>query len=668
MKQIYKLTVITFLLTLLIVVFSTVNSKAAQLTAEDFLKTDNKVIRNHSGTGSTIILRGVNAGGLFVQELWMCPTKSESGIEDQKTIEDTLVSRFGETQAQELLNTYYDNFWTESDFDRCQEMGMNVIRLPLWYRNFTDDFGNVREDAFERIDWFVEESGKRGMYVIIDMHGAPGSQNDKDHSGDINSNKALWQGPDAMANQNLFIKIWKMIAEHYEGNPVVAAYDLLNESECAAGAYTDEQTWGLYDKAYDAIRAIDKDHIIIMGATWEAYNLPRPETYGWENVIYEYHSYNYDDTTDADAQATFLENKLRGILRVNHNVPSYIGETSFFSNMESWERCLKILDDYKFSWTLWNYKVTGDGTNTWGLYNTNVSKPSIVSDSYETIKRKWSNIQTSETYKNTEVCDIVERFISYTPSATLIGDATVSSISSQGYTGREIKPFITVSYKGTKLINNVDYTLTYSNNIHCGKATISITGMGKYEGVKKVTFNILPEAISNFRAILLTETTMNLTWKKSINADGYYIYQYKSGKYKQIGKIKSFSNVYKIKKLKAGTSYKFRICSYVDIDSKEYLGAITNLKVSTKVGKPNIKKSKNKITWKRVNGAKGYAVYAATKRKGKYKKLKNITSSKNKNSYKLKKSGTYFVKVRAYSKINGKNVYGKYSKIIRVSN
>lgn len=240
---------------------------AKPIEQNDFLKTQDKILRNNYGMGSKIILRGVNAGGWLLQELWMCPTRSSNVIQDQKTIEQTLVRRFGEEQAQELLDTYYDSFWTEKDFDNCAEMGMNVLRLPFWYLNIVDNNGNLRADAFDRTDWFVEQAGQRGIYVILDMHGAPGSQNDKDHSGDVNSNLGLWRGADVSYNQQLFVEIWKRIAEHYKGNPTVAGYDLLNESACADGEFTNEQVWNLYDNAYDAIRAIDKDHIIIMEAT-----------------------------------------------------------------------------------------------------------------------------------------------------------------------------------------------------------------------------------------------------------------------------------------------------------------------------------------------------------------------------------------------------------------
>lgn len=638
---------------------------------KDFLKTQDKVLRNNYGMGSKIVLRGVNAGGWLLQELWMCPTQYSDGVQDQKTVESTLVKRFGEEKAKELLNTYYDSFWTEKDFDNCADMGMNVIRLPYWYLNIVDANGRLRADAFDRLDWFVEQAGQRGMYVILDMHGAPGSQNDKDHSGDINSNLGLWKGADVSYNQQLFIEVWKMVAQHYKGNPVVAGYDLLNEPSCADGDYTNEQVWNLYDDAYDAIRNIDRDHVIIMEATWEPYNLPNPTKYKWQNVMYEYHSYNYDQQLDANAQLASVNRKIKLINQMNYNVPSYIGETSFFGNMESWEKCLSALNNAGISWTLWSYKVTGDGTNTWGLYNMNITGANLESDSFDTIKSRWQASVTDNRYINSQVVNIVNRFISYSSTQVIIGNAAVSGVPNQTYTGRAITPDVTVKYGNDILAKGYDYTLQYSNNVECGTATITIVGKGGYEGIKKVTFKIVPEAVKNFLASSQTTKTLNLKWNKSYNAKGYCVYQLKKGQYVQILSLKPYYSSYKIKKLKAGIVYKFKICSYTIIDGKKYYGKASYLSTATKVSTTFLKakagKNKIKISWKKLAGAKGYDVYCSSSKKGKYKRIKNINSGKKKSmTYRVKKSGTYFLKIKGYSKINGKKVYGKFSKPLKV--
>lgn len=643
--------------------------KADVITNDDFLKANGTSLRNESGNGNRVLLRGVNVGGWFVQELWMCPTKETKTVKDQKTIESTLIERFGEEKANELLNVYYDNFWTTTDFDNCQQMGLNCLRLPIWYYNIIDRNGEVREDAFDRIDWFVSEAGKRGIYVIIDMHGAPGSQNDKDHSGDVSSNKGLWQGADVMYNQNLYIQIWKLIAQHYNGNPAVAGYDLLNEPYCAAGEYTDSTVWDLYDRAYDAIREVDKNHVIIMEATWEPYNLPNPVKYGWTNVMYEYHCYNYDSQTNPDDQLETVKRKINMIKMMDYNVPSYIGETSFFSNTESWKKCLTELNNNDISWTLWTYKVIGVGTNSWGLYNMPISDANVQTDSFEEIKAKWQLCNTENAVENNEIKPIVENFILYSPNQMKIGGATISSVPNQIYTGKELKPDMTVKLNGKVLTKGIDYTVRYTNNIQCGTANVTITGAGKYDGIITTTFKIVPQKVEiRSKKITQGKKYITLVWKKNLNADGYYIYQYKSGKYRKIKSLKSFYTTYKVSKLKAGCIYKFRIVPYKVIDGKVYEGEKQAVTTATKTKAVNIKVKTNKkkvtFSWKKVKGANGYEISISKKKKGTYKKIKRVTSKKY--TYKFQKKGTYFVKITGYIKIGKTLIYGNGSKAKKV--
>ena len=72
-----------------------------------------------------------------------------------------------------------------------------------------------------------------------------------------------------------------------------------------------------------------------------------------------------------------------------------------------------------------------------------------------------------------------------------ISYATVSDVQSYEYTGSEIKPPVNVTDGSSKLIENKDYTVSYSNNISAGTATIQIEGIGNYSGAIIKTFNIL---------------------------------------------------------------------------------------------------------------------------------------------------------------------------------
>lgn len=154
-----------------------------------------------------------------------------------------------------------------------------------------------------------------------------------------------------------------------------------------------------YDNAYKRIRAKDPTHVIIMEATWEPTDLPNPGTYGWENVMYEYHNYLYDDYENANGQQIAnMQKRINNINSANYNVPSYLGEFSYFNSPSTWEQGLKLLNDSGLNWTSWTYKCVSTYGN-WGLVNQSVSSVNAESDSYDTILSKWSNVGSG--YLNT---------------------------------------------------------------------------------------------------------------------------------------------------------------------------------------------------------------------------------------------------------------------------
>lgn len=377
-----------------------------QITEDDFIKAEGKKLKTKSG--EEVILKGTNAGGYLLQEMWMTLTQQTDNVGCQAQIIETLKERFPDNY-QTLLDVYEEKYWQESDFDNCQQLGMNVIRLPFWYKNFLDDNGKMKTNAFDRIDWFIEQAGKRGIYVILDMHGVPGSQNGQDHSGDTTQGVSFFQGSNASENQQTAINLWVEIAKHYQDNPTVAGYDLLNEPYTSESIQLTTRTvWDYYDKAYDAIRAVDGEHVIIMEATWEPSRLPNPTEYGWTNVMYEYHCYNYDSQTVAEDQLASINKKLDNIDKANYNVPSYIGETSFFSNYDSWRACLQRMNDYGISYTTWTYKTTNKNSS-WGIFNQTSSEADIENDSYDTIYTKWSN--ASQCRKNTTLYNVLAQYL-----------------------------------------------------------------------------------------------------------------------------------------------------------------------------------------------------------------------------------------------------------------
>ena len=374
---------------LLFFLMSLISSKFTNL---DFLKTDDTQIKNNYGKGNCVYLRGTNIGNLFVQESWMSSTDAR----DQKTINENLENRFGRDKKNALIEQYESSYFTSEDILKLKELGMSVIRVPFTYMNFYEknDQGQwkLKPNAFTRLDWIIEQCSEQGIYTILDLHGAFGSQNGQDHSGEVIDkveDVTFYKDPNL---KYLTLELWKEVAIRYRKNPAVAGYDILNEPGEKAGT-TKEYHWDYYNQIYKIIRAVDPDHIIIMEACWTALDLPQPSKYGWQNVVYEFHHYVWNGEKSVTMQK-LLANLLVASLKI-FKVPIYIGEFTFFELPEAWSYVLNLFNVNGYHYTPWSYKSNNAGT--WGIYNQKgTEKVNPTSTDINEIMRLWgpSNVGT----------------------------------------------------------------------------------------------------------------------------------------------------------------------------------------------------------------------------------------------------------------------------------
>ena len=118
-----------------------------------------------------------------------------------------------------------------------------------------------RADAFDVLDSLVSEAGARGIYVIIDMHGAVGGQSTSGDTGQQNNN-SYWTNGNNQGNTSY---MWWQIANHYNGNGTVAGYDLINEP---TGAPNNQAVINAQNELYQTVRSADPNHIVIIEGTW----------------------------------------------------------------------------------------------------------------------------------------------------------------------------------------------------------------------------------------------------------------------------------------------------------------------------------------------------------------------------------------------------------------
>lgn len=246
--------------------------------------------------------------------------------------------------------------------------------------------------------------------------------------------------------------------------------------------------------------------------------------------------------------------------------------------------------------------------------------------------------------------------------------------SSFVYNGQSITPVVYVAYNHNNLIQNTDFTATYSNNNAPGVATVKITGIGNYSGSISKTYIILPEKIASVSIKKDSATSAVISWSAASKVSGYEILKFDSAKntYVHLTNVSNSQTSYKASSLKNSTAYYYQIRAYKTVNDKNYYGEAGNtvftfIKPSkVKLTSVTLSKTTLNVEWKKVN-CSGYEITYTTDskfKKGlKTVKIKNPKTVK-KAIKKLKKNKKYYVKVRAYTDYNGVRYYGDRSTML----
>ena len=235
------------------------------------------------GQGRVLMLRGTNLGNWLVREGYMF--HFDDGPQSTREIEALTNELLGPTAAQKFWRDYMDRYVTRDDIQFIKRAGFNSIRIPFHYKYFLPG----DDEGFALLDRVIGWSREAGLYVILDMHCAPGGQTGT-NIDDSWGYPWIYDDPEA---QQLTVDIWKRIAAHYRDSTTVLGYDLLNEP---IPQYPQLQVYNkdlepLYRKIVAGVREVDPNHVVILGgAQWDTNFAVFGPPFD-KNVMYNLHKY-----------------------------------------------------------------------------------------------------------------------------------------------------------------------------------------------------------------------------------------------------------------------------------------------------------------------------------------------------------------------------------------
>ena len=305
-------------------------------TASGFVRARGKHLVTPAG--EKLILRGINLGNWLEAEGYMF--LFEGGPQAPHEIETLVEELIGPDGATTFWQEWRRTYITPEDIQLIKRSGLNSVRIPLHYKFFSST-----EDGFRIIDPVIEACRREQLWVILDLHCAPGGQTGTNIDDSLGY-PWLYDSPSA---QQLTCDIWKRIAQHYKNDSIILGYDLLNEPipHFPRLRKYNSQLEPLYKKVTAAIREVDTNHVVILGgAQWDSnFKVFGPPFDS--NVLYQLHKY-WMPPTQASIQE-YID------FRERYDVPIWLGESG--ENNDEWIRNFAaVLDHNEIGWCFWPYK------------------------------------------------------------------------------------------------------------------------------------------------------------------------------------------------------------------------------------------------------------------------------------------------------------------------
>ena len=322
----------------------------------DFIKADSNCFTLN---GRRLDLRGLGIGTWLNLEHFMVglPTPDEM-------IRTAFQNTYGPAVSECFFKKYVNSFINDADFAFLKKCGINFLRIPFNYRLFIDDNrpGTFREYGFTCFDKLFRLGRKYGIYIMPDLHTAPGGQNPDWHSDNSIGVPLFWK-------YQLFRKqmseLWGVIASRYSDEPALMGYDLLNEPAMADWSSLNE----FYGDAIAAIRRSDGRHLIILEGDRFSMDFSGLKKFDDPGLALGFHFYpgvwHPEILRAASGRRDLIAAELDPLLDSLKcfDMPVLCGEFGYGKDSGSDSEIhdllsvtLDLFSERKLSWTLWCYK------------------------------------------------------------------------------------------------------------------------------------------------------------------------------------------------------------------------------------------------------------------------------------------------------------------------
>lgn len=313
------------------------------------------------GEGNRFTIRGIGLGNYMLLEPYMIGiinSEQTPRSDTHQAIVRSFTELAGEDNVAVFMNAYLNNYFTEDDVVFLKEIGFNAVRMSLHHYLFIGREGNnnnLIEKGFEFVERVLGWCEKHGMYLILDMHCAPGGQSEDTPSVSDAYGPGLFEGDvkgTAAEYQKKYAVLWAELARRFGHSRWIGGYDLTNEINYKAWETVGQQkVKQLYGQLTDSIRKHDKQHIIFVQGNFYG-NDYTGLTPPWDNnMVYCFHHYWSPNTSGAIQKALNIRNQ--------HNVPVWMGESGENSNVWFTD-AIELLENNGIGWAWWSYKKMND--------------------------------------------------------------------------------------------------------------------------------------------------------------------------------------------------------------------------------------------------------------------------------------------------------------------